>query len=64
MGKRLRGIRACSLEEKRNQLEDDLEEKKQAVRHLQLRSNEMKKMIQKEMKSGTGDPVNSICPNR
>jgi len=32
-----------SLEEKRNQLEDDLEEKKQAVRHLQLRSNEMKK---------------------
>jgi len=47
-----------SLEEKRSQLEDDLEEKKQAVRHLQLRSNEMKKMLQKEMKSGAGDSIN------
>lgn len=48
-----------SLEERRNQLEDDLEEKKQAVRHLQLRSNEMKKMLQKEIKSGAGDPISS-----
>jgi len=32
-------------------LEDDLEDKRQAVRHLQLRSSEMKKMLQKEIKS-------------
>ena len=41
-----------SLREKENQLQQDCEEKKQAVRHLQLRTNEMKKMLQKEMKSG------------
>ena len=32
-------------------LEEDLEDKRQAVRHLQLRSSEMKKMLQKEIKS-------------
>ena len=31
-------------------LEDDLEEKRQAVRQLQIRANEMKKMLQKELK--------------
>ena len=41
-----------SLREKVIALEDEVEEKKQQVRHLQLRSTEMKKMLQKEMKAG------------
>lgn len=36
-------------------LEHDLEDKRQAIRLLQLRSNEMKKMLQKELKSETTD---------
>jgi len=45
-----------SMKEKEKFLQDELEEKKQAVRQLQIRSNEMKKMLQKEMKSGGGAP--------
>lgn len=53
------------MREKEKLLEDDLEDKKQAVRHLQLRSNEMKKMLQKEIKSGNGSgdpppPITSV----
>jgi hypothetical protein len=40
-------------------VQDELEEKKQAVRQLQIRSNEMKKMLQKEMKSGGGPAPNA-----
>ena len=49
-----------SMKGKEKFLQDELEEKKQAVRQLQIRSNEMKKMLQKEMKSGgggSGDPA-------
>ena len=40
-------------------VQDELEEKKQAVRQLQIRSNEMKKMLQREMKSGGGPAPNA-----
>ena len=39
-----------------NILEDDLEEKRQAVRQLQIRANEMKKMLQKELKPPSSNP--------
>jgi len=51
-----------SMKEKEKFLQDELEEKKQAVRQLQIRSNEMKKMLQKEMKSGGGAP-NAVTSN-
>lgn len=52
----------ASLRAQVKSLEDDLEEKKQAVRHLQLRSAEMKKMLQREMKSNS-DNTNSQPSN-
>lgn len=51
-----------SLVDKTNALEGDLEDKKQAIRHLQLRSNEMKKMLQKELKNET-TPDLPAAPN-
>ena len=51
-----------SMKEKEKFLQNELEEKKQAVRQLQIRSNEMKKMLQKEMKSGGGAP-NAVTSN-
>ena len=42
-----------------NILEDELEEKRQAVRQLQIRANEMKKMLQKELKPSPTPPPSS-----
>ncbi len=43
-----------------NGLETELEEKKQAVRHLQLRNNEMKKMLQKGIKPDVVQPTSFL----
>ena len=52
-----------SMKEKDFFLQNELEEKKQAVRQLQIRSNEMKKMLQKGMKSGGGGVSGDPAPN-